>query len=768
MNYLNILSRLHHTTPITEPMVSSLYTLSQKSLLAVVSFSAILTYFLYSSLLNQIIIWEIIVILITLLRLYIAYIFKKNPTQYSLKAWHKLFAVMAFLTSFLFASLSFIAIPYLDEVRQVFVAAVLIGLTSGAMSSLFPDIRIATGYITIILLPLITSMLIINSVLHLLLGVLIILYFATQIIIILNSYQQSSDLQRKKEEVEKEQIKLSKQQETLEHFFKQAPIGIFSYDTELNVTGCNQAFLSLFGLKREEIMGKNLTNIPDKRPIDVFYNSLVNGVQKYIGPYRSIKGLEFWVEAKCSPLYNQDHEVVGGIGLIENKTKEHAAVNELEFLAQHDPLTNLLNRRGFSDYMQTLLYGEQHKDYYSLLFYLDLNQFKGINDSLGHTVGDQILVSVSKRLVNALEESNCKVSRLGGDEFIIVMPYVSTDEDEAQSKAREYAEQIKNIFTDPFNIKDLHLRISSSIGIIIIEPNYRNIEEIIRHADLTMYQAKNSTGHISYYNKDLDTEQKELFSLQHELTYAADKKQLQLFFQPIVKIKDDTLFSAELLIRWQHPKKGLLSPEEFIPLAIKAGLLSQITWWVVDNVCQHISQWKKENRWKLQYVSININAQQLVENNFATAFLKKLSIYGLDTKDIMIEITERSLIDNFVSTQDVINTLRSHGVKCAVDDFGIGYSSLSYLKKLSFNTLKIDKEFIKDIEYKPKELLLVSTILDIGRQFNYHIVIEGIENKKQKDLLFKLDANLSYQGFYFSKPIPVEEFSQNFLPPKYF
>ena len=183
----------------------------------------------------------------------------------------------------------------------------------------------------------------------------------------------------------------------------------------------------------------------------------------------------------------------------------------------------------------------------------------------------------------------------------------------------------------------------------------------------------------------------------------------------------------------------------------------------MDNVCQHISQWKKDKLWNLQYVSINIDAQQLVENHFAVEFLKKLEEYGLETKDIMIEITEQSLIDNFESTQDVITKLRREGVRCAVDDFGIGYSSLSYLKKLSFNTLKIDREFIKDIERKPQELLLVSTILDIGRQFNYNIVIEGIEDEKQKDLLLGLDEDLSYQGYYFSKPIPVEVFTQKFL-----
>lgn len=762
MNYLSILSRLYHSETVNKLMVSNLYALSQKSIPALVAFSLLLTYFLYPPLSAKIIIWETIVILISLVRLFIAYGFKKDPKKYSLKTWHSVFTFLAFLTAFLFAALSFIAIPYVDEVHQVFIIAVLIGLTSGAISSLIPDIRIAIGYITIILLPLITLMLSIDTVMHLLLALLVILYFATLIIIILNSYKQNSDLVKKKEEVAREKDKLYKKQKTLQNFFEQAPIGIFSYDYELNITDCNQSFLTLFGLKKEEIIGRNLNDLPDKRPIEAIRNALTNGIQTYVGPYRSLKGLDFWVEGKCSPLYDQKHVVVGGIGLIENKTKEYSALNELKFLAQHDPLTDLLNRRGFGDYMKDLVSDDKHKNYYSLLFYLDLNQFKGINDSLGHTVGDEILIRVAERLVYALGD-DCKISRLGGDEFIIVVPYVSEEEGIAKSKAKQYAEQIKGIFIDPFIINDLYLHVSSSIGIIIIEPNYTNIEEIIRSADLTMYQAKNSSGHISYYNEDLDREQKKLFGLQHDLAYATEKQQLHLFFQPIVKMKDDTLLSAELLIRWQHPTRGLLTPQEFIPLAVKAGLLSKITWWIVDKACQHISQWKKDKLWSLQYISININAQQLTENHFAVEFLKKLEEYGLETKDIMIEITEQSLIDNFESTQDVINTLRGQGVRCAVDDFGIGYSSLSYLKRLSFNTLKIDREFIKDIEQKPQELLLVSTILDIGRQFNYNIVIEGIEDEKQKDLLLRLDEDLSYQGFYFSKPIHVEEFTKKFL-----
>ncbi|HHD79421.1 MAG TPA: EAL domain-containing protein [Epsilonproteobacteria bacterium] len=239
--------------------------------------------------------------------------------------------------------------------------------------------------------------------------------------------------------------------------------------------------------------------------------------------------------------------------------------------------------------------------------------------------------------------------------------------------------------------------------------------------------------------------------------------QFKLFFQPIVKMKDESLHSAELLIRWEHPTRGLLSPEEFIPLAKKAGLLSKITWWLIDNVCQQIVQWKNDNQWKLEYISININPEQLLENHFAIEFFKKLKFYGIQTSEVMIEITERSLIDNFTSTQGVINDLKSHGVKCAIDDFGIGYSSLSYLKKLSFHTLKIDRTFVKDIGQNPKEIVLMHTILDIGRQFGYNIIIEGIENDQQKQALLELDEELSYQGYFYSKPANATEFTKKFL-----
>jgi len=216
-------------------------------------------------------------------------------------------------------------------------------------------------------------------------------------------------------------------------------------------------------------------------------------------------------------------------------------------------------------------------------------------------------------------------------------------------------------------------------------------------------------------------------------------------------------------LRWEHPVLGFLSPAEFIPMSIETGLITDITWWLIEEICKYIATLKKEHIWTLNYISININAKQLLLTHFVKEFLGILMKYEVDTSDIMIEITERSLIDNFEDTQCVIDDLRKKGIKCAIDDFGIGYSSLSYLKKLSFDTLKIDIEFVKDIMNRPDDIALIKTILEIGRQFNYHIVVEGIEEERQKELLLEIDEDLIYQGFLFSKPLPHEVFTEKYL-----
>jgi len=752
MNLKILSSKLKEFQNIDETVITTLYTLSIRSLLVLISLAALTVVALYPILHNSIIIWFLSLVILIGYRLYSAHLFKQDPEKYSMTVWYKKFIVSAIITALIFSTLGFIFIHQVDYYYQIYILAVVLGLSSGSIVSLSPDIRLNLVYAGILMFPLTLTMLFLyDTPIHYILAISLILYFIAQVTTIYT-------MDKRKKEFDT----LQSEHMLLESLFKNAPLGIFTYNKDLEVLECNDKLTALFEHDKEKVIGLNLNDLPDSRVLGALENAITEGPQTYEGPYISLNGKDFWIDAKAFSFSDTSNRVLGGVGMIEDKSKENAALKELEYMVQHDMLTGLLNRRGFKTYIENLVSHKKHKTCFSILYYLDLNQFKSVNDSLGHEVGDDVLLAVSKRLSTLLDKS-CMVSRLGGDEFIIIVPHISSDSHIANKKARAYSKEIEDVFLEPFVIKEMHLHIKSSIGIVLMEPGYTNTQEIIRHADLSMYQAKMSSDHISYYDSSLDKQQKDLFILQHDLAYAIEKDQLGLFYQPIVGMKKDKLYSAEALIRWEHTTKGLLSPEEFIPLAIKAGLLSKITWWVVDRVCQDIAQWKKENLWNLKYVSINVNAQQFVENNFPEKFLKKLKKYGLETKDIMIEITERSLIDNFDNTQHVINGLRSKGVKCAIDDFGIGYSSLSYLKKLSFNTLKIDRAFIKDIESNPKELHLVSTILDIGRHFNYNIVIEGIEEANQKELLLKLDDKLRYQGYHFSKPLHAKEFRQRFL-----
>ena len=765
MNYISTIFKMFHYRHIDESMVTRLYALSVKSITAVIVFSLLFAYTLYPVLSNSILIWEGVLIVLSIVRVYLVYVRKHDPQKFPLQTWYVLFVFSAFATATMFALVGSFGLVYLDEVRRIFVVATLIGLTAGAMSSLFPDIRIVVGYISIILIPLIVSLLFVDDTMHIILAFLVTVYFVTQIIIILNTFRQNSDLDKRKEEIHKEQIKLLKKEEALDYFFEQAPIGIFSYDLQLNVTDSNEAFLKLFGLEKVELIGNNLQKLPDQRPVNALTQALISP-QIYSGPYTSVKGLDLWVEAQCFPVHNEQEDVVGGICLIENKTKEHQAQEDLQHLALHDPLTSLLNRRGLKEFVNDFMTKEEHGTMYSLLVYLDLNKFKNINDSLGHKAGDKLLISIASRLKIFTKET-CLVSRFGGDEFIVVSPFVAQSREKAEEESKACIERIQKAFMDSFDIDDMKLSIKTSIGIVIIEPGTMNIDEIIRYADIAMYQAKRDCiNFISYYDTNLDKERKKIFTLQHDLRHASHNGELEVYLQPLVKIDKNALYAAESLLRWNHPKLGFLSPVEFIPLAIETGLISEITWWLVEEVCKYISEMKRKGLWKLNYISINVNAKQLLLNHFVDEFLGMLSMYGLDNSDIMIEITERSIIDNFEDTQDVIDVLRKEGIKCAIDDFGIGYSSLSYLKKLSFDTLKIDIAFIKNIEKSVDDMALLKTILEIGKQFNYHIVVEGIEEEIQQKLLLEIDKDLVYQGFLFSKPIPMDTFTERYLENK--
>jgi len=737
---------------ISNKNISSLYILSRISLVAVLVLGFLILIALYSMQTKYILLWYIVLFLLVLFRIRDSRIFKNSPNKFSLEIWHKRFFVLSLLTATIYSLLGFIFIYGATLSQQYYIIFVLLGLSSASVTALSVDIRLNILYSSILLVPISTIIFFTDTMpLNTVISMTFLLYLLSQVFIINKTYIQKQKID-----------KLESQEMLLHSLFKNAPLGVFTYNKELEINDCNEELGRIFNNSKDNIIGINLKNLPDSRAIKVFTNPSKSNKNVYEGPYTSMYGQEFWLSVKAFTMEESFWEKLGGIGIIEDKTKEHNALEKLEYLVSHDVLTGLLNRRGLLSTINDIVAHEKHQNHYSILFYMDLNQFKAINDSLGHAIGDKVLLTVSERISGEVNASYI-ISRLGGDEFVLIVPFVSKDKKETEYEAKNISIAIQSIFSKPFIIEEMHLYMSASMGIVIMDPQYNNTEEILRHADLAMYQAKKTNKYISYYDSSYDAKQKDLFMLQHNLAHAKKNNEFKLFLQPIVKMKNDSLHAAELLLRWNHPTKGLLSPDKFISLTVKAGLLSKITWWLVESICQQIQSWKKEGKWKLNYISINISPNQLLENNFANEFIQKLAKYNIEKSEIILEITERSLIDNFENTQDVISALKENGVKCAIDDFGIGYSSLSYLKRLSLHTLKIDREFVKDIGKDPSELILMNTILNIGRQFNYNIIIEGIENSEQIDALSNMDKELYYQGYLYSKPLDIEEFSQNFL-----
>ena len=766
MDYFKELFQLKDHRVIGADTLNNVYNFARKSLISLILLETIFLYLLTPYVGNNAFIWYGITVVFTMWRLHDAYDYKRNPERYSLQRWHKRFVIRAWLTALMYAILILFITPQLSDYYQMLVFVIILGMSSAEANTLSYDYRTAIGFLLILYIPLFVTMLLLTKVETIILAFLLLIYFFAQANIILHSYRQKKTLDSKVKIISEMEGLLHEKQELLHSFFEEAPIGIFSCDTDCTIINCNEELSTLFKLPQEELIGRQAHKVFSHSTSGELNRVLRGKPLVSEDSYLLPNGEKLLLEIKYFPFTDSNNKSIGLIGLVDDKTQEYKSQKQLELIAAQDALTALLNRRGFEEYMQSITKDVRYGTYYSLLYYLDLNDFKHINDSLGHGTGDIVLINISRRLSRLLTFS-CEICRLGGDEFIIVIPFISTNLEVMKERMDHFAQMILEIFKEPLIINNTSHKISASMGMVMVEPNFKDVEELIRRADIAMYQAKGSGEGTSCYNPKLDEIQKEQFMLQSDLHHALKEDQFLLLLQPIVSISDDKVIAAETLLRWDHPTKGVLTPNIFLPLLLKSGLLWEVTWWIIEQTCKDISSWKKENRWNLDYISININVLQLLEADFAVRYLEMLKHYDLNCSDITLEITEQTLVENFKNTKEVISNLQDSGVRFAIDDFGVGYSSLSYIQNLSLDAIKIDKSFVLNIENKISDISLIKTIFHIAQQFDYTLVIEGIENEKQKEILYNLDNTLVYQGFYFSQPIPKQLFSTKYLPAKH-
>lgn len=442
---------------------------------------------------------------------------------------------------------------------------------------------------------------------------------------------------------------------------------------------------------------------------------------------------------------------------VDKRTKELKRANvdllenqkEIYNLAYYDPITSLPNRTKFVKELSKVISQIHHKRHIIGVLFLDLDKFKHINDTLGHNVGDQVLRLISWRLKELVGERG-SVCKAGGDEYFILLNEIDQKE-ETEILAKEIIEDFK----DPYYVKDYTLYLTISIGISIYPESGLDVENIIKSSDLALYKAKELGGNSYYiYGKEIESKGLDLMQLLNQLRKGIENDELILYYQPQIDIESGRLIGFEALVRWNHPERGLIFPDDFIPLAEESSLIIPMGNCILRKACIQTKEWI--NAGMDVVVSVNISARQFQHRDFISEVRQVLKDTDLDSKYLAIEITETIAIHNMEYTIEILNELDKLGITVAIDDFGTGYSSLSYLSEMQVDELKIDRSFIWDIEENPKNKSIANAIILLANQLGLKVTAEGVETEEQLNILKAMKCDIA-QGYYFSKPVPSEE-----------
>jgi len=464
-------------------------------------------------------------------------------------------------------------------------------------------------------------------------------------------------------------------------------------------------------------------------------------------------GHESAIEDSAAPIHDRNGHCTGAVIVFHDVSVARSMSLQMTHSAQHDFLTELPNRMLLNDRIShAITLARRHKKKVAMLF-LDLDGFKHINDSLGHPVGDKLLQSIAKRLVNCIRGTDT-VSRQGGDEFIVLLSEVEHSEDAAIT-----ARRMLQAVAEAHSIGQHDLHVTSRIGVSIYPDDGLDAETLIKNADTAMYQAKeNGRQSYRFFKPDMNVRAVERQSIEASLRRALERQEFSLHYQPKINLRTGEIAGAEALIRWTHPTRGVVSPAEFIPIAEDCGLILPIGKWVLREACEQARAWVDVGL-SLGTIAVNISAMEFRGENFLEGVFAILKDTGLDPRSLELELTESVLMKRAESTESVLKTLRARGVQLAVDDFGTGYSSLSYLGKFPVDALKIDQSFVRQITSSPAETTIVAAIISMGRSLKLRVVAEGVETQEEMMYLQAHQCDEA-QGYYFSRPVPRQQFAQ--------
>ncbi|HYB49961.1 MAG TPA: EAL domain-containing protein [Burkholderiaceae bacterium] len=562
-------------------------------------------------------------------------------------------------------------------------------------------------------------------------------------------------------ERERTEASLKASEERYRLILQHSPTGILHYDNNLKITFCNNRAGEILKLPLDRILGVDMPTLRDQRVMPALRAAVEGRDGVYEGEYIVTQsGAHVWLAMSCTPLRGLDGQIEGGIAIFEDMTDRHRSEDEIRNLAYFDPLTRLPNRRLLMDRLGHAMTASSRSRQFGALMILDLDHFKGINDTQGHDVGDRMLVEVAQRLAACLRQDDT-VCRLGGDEYVVLLEGLSDSESAAATKAEAIAEKMRTTISLPYELggSEAEYFSTTSIGLTLFCGQETSAEVLLKQADVALYQAKDAGRNaVRFFSPAMQATIERRAALEAALRRGLDKDEFRLFYQPQIG-RDGAMFGAEALIRWMPSGHSVVPPAQFIPLAEETGLILLIGRWVLDSACAQLKQWERDPHTRELQLSVNVSARQFHQPDFVEQVRQSLLVSGANPARLKLELTEGVVLDHVEIVIRRMEQLSELGVGFSLDDFGKGYSSLSYLKRLPLDQIKIDQSFVSDIPWDANDAAIVRAILAMSQSLGLHVIAEGVETAEQRNFLEQNGCH-AYQGFLFSRPLPIEAFAE--------
>ena len=733
---------------------------SRLYLLTTISLAAILTFMQWEVIEQRVVLsWFLLLVVITLSRMIFISYYQSSPVGDDVPILDRLkhFRLGVITSGLAWGSAGFLLFPEDNTRHQIFLIFMLTGLSVGGLILYSADFVSAAIYTVSVLAPLIVRLLFFEKNLSLAMSVAVVMYLVFLLLFLRHLNRNNTDNILMKLEVIARDGSMRESEERYHLLLNHSPVGIFHYDKNLVITYCNNIIAESLHSSLEIIVGLDMHTLKDTSFLKAAIEALKDDIGLYEGQYRAtFSDASLWISMICSPSRNRLGDVVGGIGIVQDFTERKSATDEIKSLAFYDFLTGLPNRRLLLERLKQVLVSSARSGRSGALMYIDLDNFKKINDTFGHHIGDFLLQQVAQRILSCVRE-NDTVARLSGDEFVVILEFLSENKLEAAAQTEVIGEKIRSLICQPYQLAEYEHRSSPSIGVTMFSGLEQEADELMKQADIAMYQAKKAGRNIlRFFDPRMQEEINARAVLERELHHALESNQFQLYYQ--IQVDSSLhLLGAEVLIRWLHPERGLVSPAQFIPLVEETGLILPIGQWVLETACDQIKAWQNNKLTRDLVLAVNISARQFLQDDFVDKVQVALHKHIINPRLLKLELTESLLLVNIEDIIVTMNALKEIGIQFSLDDFGTGYSSLQYLKRLPLDQLKIDQSFVRDLATSSSDMTIVSTIIAMAHSLNLEVIAEGVETVEQQQLLMDNGCS-NFQGFLFGRPMPIDLF----------